>query len=59
MRDIEPSEHAKDMLSERNIPEEWMWRAIEAPDRTEIGADGNIHYIKSIPEFETRFLRDR
>jgi hypothetical protein len=57
MRDIELSEHAKDMLRERNIPEEWMWRAVDDPDRTEIGADRNTHYIKAIPEHEGRFLR--
>ncbi len=28
MRDIEPSQHARDMLQEREIPEEWMWRVI-------------------------------
>jgi len=57
MRNIEPSGHAKDMLRERNISEEWMWRAIDTPDWTEIGADNNTHYIKSIPEYGERFLR--
>lgn len=32
MHNTEPSEHAKDMLRERNIPEEWMWRAIDIPE---------------------------
>ena len=57
MRDIEPSQHAQDMLQEREIPEEWMWRAIDEPDQMEIGADGNTHYIKAIPEHGGRFLR--
>ncbi|MFQ6059396.1 MAG: DUF4258 domain-containing protein [Anaerolineae bacterium] len=57
MRDIEPSEHARDMLQEREIPEEWMWRTIDELDRAETGADGNIHYIKAIPEHGGRFLR--
>lgn len=57
MRDIEPSEHARDMLQERKIPEKWMWRTINEPDRTEKGANGNIHYIKAIREHEGRFLR--
>jgi hypothetical protein len=55
--EIELSEHAHDMLRERNIPEEWMWRAVEAPDRTEIGMDHNTQYIKSIPEHGRRLLR--
>jgi len=45
------------MLQEREIPEEWMWWAIHEPDRTEARADGNIHYIKAIPEHRGRFLR--
>jgi hypothetical protein len=34
------------MLEERNIPREWVMLALEYPDRTEIGADNNVHYIK-------------
>jgi hypothetical protein len=30
MHNIEPSEHAEDMLCKRNIPEK-MWRTIDAP----------------------------
>jgi len=54
---FEPSAHARDMLRERQIPEEWMWRTLASPERQEVGADGNIHYIKSIPEPGGRFLR--
>ena len=57
MGDIEPSQHARDMLQEREISEEWMWRTIDEPDRTERGVDGNAHYIRAIPEHEGRFLR--
>ena len=57
MPDFEISLHAKDMLTERKIFEEWVWRAIDAPDRTETGVDNNLHYIKSIVERENRFLR--
>jgi hypothetical protein len=57
MADIEFSSHAWDMLQERNIPEEWVWRTIHSPDRTSVGADNNIHYIKAIPEHGGRFLR--
>jgi len=57
MPDFEISSHAKDMLTERKILEEWVWRAIDAPDRMEIGSDNNMHYIKAIAEWENRFLR--
>jgi len=57
MHDTRLSKHAKDMLRERNILEEWMWRAIDTPDRTEIGDDNNTHYIKAISEHGRRFLR--
>jgi len=45
------------MLRERDILEEWMWRAIDTPDGIEIGDDNNTHYIKAISEHEERFLR--
>jgi hypothetical protein len=57
MPDIELTTHTKDMLNERNIREEWLWAAVKTPDRTEIGADDNTHYIKTISEFGGRFLR--
>ena len=44
--DFEFSNHAINMLEERNIPREWVMLALEYPDRTEIGADNNVHYIK-------------
>ena len=57
IQDAETSQHARDMLQEREIPEEWMWRTIREPDRTEAKADDTIHYIKAIPERGGRFLR--
>lgn len=57
MRDPEPSQHAQEMLQERRIPEEWMWRTIDEPDRLETGADGNTHYMKAIAEHGGRSLR--
>ncbi len=57
MQDIELSSHAKDMLLERNIPEEWVLRTINSPDRKETGADNNTHYLKAIPEKQGRILR--
>jgi hypothetical protein len=56
-RETEFSEHAKDMLIERKIPDEWVWRAISSPDNKETGVDGNTHYIKAIEEHGYRILR--
>lgn len=55
--DIEFSKHTIDMIIERSIPEEWVWLALNFPDRKEIGTDENTHYIKMIPENNHRFLR--
>jgi len=57
MLGFEFTSHAKDMLREREIPEEWVWRAINSPDKIETRVDNNMHYIKAIPECEGRFLR--
>jgi hypothetical protein len=54
---IELSTHTKDMLIERQIPEEWVWRTIKSPDRKETGPDKNLHYFKAIEENENRVLR--
>ena len=55
--EIELSEHAREMLEERRIPEIWLQQAIAVPDRIEVGTDNNLHYIKSISEHGGRFLR--
>ncbi len=57
MSDIEFSIHARDMLQERAIPEEWVMRTVNDPDDREIMADNTTHYIKAIPEFGGRSLR--
>ena len=55
--DFELSSHARDMLTERGISEEWLWQTIESFDIQERGADGNLHYMKSIRAKEDRILR--
>jgi hypothetical protein len=35
--------HARDMLTERKIPEEWVELAVFEPDRTEEGTEGTVH----------------
>ena len=57
MADIEFFSDARDMLQERNIPEEWVWWTINSADHTEEGVDSNTHYMKAIPEHGGRLLR--
>ena len=57
MIDYRFSEHAYDMLRERNIQEAWVKSAIENPDKKETMPDGTVHYVKRIKEFEDRYLR--
>jgi len=45
------------MMRERNIQAAWVKLAIESPERQEFKDDGTVHYIRSIPEYEGRFLR--
>ena len=56
-RNFELYIHALDMLDERLIPEEWVMLTIDYFDRTEVGPDNNVHYVKSAPEFGDRILR--
>jgi hypothetical protein len=55
MADFEFSQHAKEMLQERNIAEEWVWRVI-ATGKRQAGADGNVHYTKRLRERDGRVL---
>jgi hypothetical protein len=50
VREFELSTHTRDMLIEREIAEDWVWRALDTPDRKRRGTDGNMHYFKSIRE---------
>ena len=54
--DIELSSHTLDMLRERNILVEWVWRTIENPQRHWLGEDGNRHFVKPIKEWGNRVL---
>jgi hypothetical protein len=56
MKGATMSSHAAFMLQERAIPESWMWRTLNEADRVDVGTDGNLHYVKAIPEFGGRFL---
>lgn len=54
---FEFSEHAYDMLKERNIKKEWIRLAMEEPDKKEEKNDGTVHYIRAIKEYKGRYLR--
>jgi hypothetical protein len=56
MANVVLSKHAQDVMRERNIPEEWVHREVDSPDRTEHPADGTTHYLKAIPEHSGRYL---
>ena len=55
-QDIDFSQHAKDMLIERNILEDWVLRTIHSFDNKQIGADNNMHYSREIKEMGNRVL---
>jgi len=56
MPDFEFSNHARDMLVERNVPEDWIWRVLKDPDKKDLGKDGNTHYTKAVKERGGRIL---
>ena len=57
MPEFELSLHAQDMLTEREIREEWLWQTLSVPDGTFSADDGTIHYTKAIAERDGRVLR--
>lgn len=57
MAEFELSAHARDMLRERNIQEQWVWRTVNSPDSKEKNFDdGNVHYTKAIRERDGQVL---
>lgn len=51
------SVHANTVIKERNIKADWIRSAITDPEKVELDKDGTAHYIKSIQEYECRYLR--
>ncbi len=43
MPEFDFTAHARDMLTERNIPEDWVWRVLNGPSKKRMGDDGNMH----------------
>jgi hypothetical protein len=56
MTDYAFTKHALDMLEERGISEDWVWRTINESDEEFTSEDGNLHYTKAITEKENRVL---
>jgi hypothetical protein len=57
MPNMEFTSHAKGMLIERRITEEWVWRTVNAPDRKRRHLDDdNMHYTKTLGEAQGRVL---
>jgi hypothetical protein len=55
----ELTQHAKDALTERQIPLAWIERTLDAPEKTEPDkADPQlVHHLAKIPEHGNRVLR--
>ena len=51
------SKHAAEMMKERNIAEDWVWRVLNDSENTFTGEDSNLHFTKAIAEKENRVLR--
>ncbi|MDP3564998.1 MAG: DUF4258 domain-containing protein [Methanoregula sp.] len=49
--------HAKTMMQERMIQEDWAKSTFSAPDRIEEKGKDEIHYLKQIPQNAGKFLR--
>lgn len=56
MADYVFSNHALEMMAERNILEDWVWRTLEESGTAFTGEDGNLHFTKAITERENRIL---
>jgi len=51
------SAHARTMMHERMIQEEWITRTVTDPDRTEERHGDEKHYLRQIPEAGGKTLR--
>jgi hypothetical protein len=51
------SEHAGDMLRERNIKKAWIQSALDNPEMKEIKEDGTIHHIIAVEDNGEKYLR--
>jgi len=49
--------HAKNMMRERLIQEDWVESTVQNPDMTELKRNDEKHYVKQIPQNQGKFLR--
>ena len=49
--------HARTMMHERGIMEDWVKSTVLDPDMTEQREDDEVHYLKKIPQKRGKFLR--
>jgi len=56
MNDYVFSKHTSEMMEERKITEDWVWRVLNEPENIFTGEDGNSHFAKAITEKENRVL---
>ncbi|NMB78151.1 MAG: DUF4258 domain-containing protein [Methanomicrobiales archaeon] len=54
---LDYSIHAKTMMQERMIEEDWVSGTVISPEKIEKRRDDEIHYLKRIPQNGNRFLR--
>ena len=57
MIEVHFTEHAEQMLSEREIQKAWVALTVEQSQRREETGDGMVHYLRAIPERGGRVLR--
>ena len=50
------SKHATEMMEERTIAEEWIWRVLNDSENIVSSEDGNLHFTKSIAGKDDRVL---
>ncbi|MCY2951838.1 MAG: DUF4258 domain-containing protein [Planctomycetota bacterium] len=55
----ELTRHARNAMTERRIPIEWLERVLHAPEKTEPDKTDSqlVHHLARIPEHENRVLR--
>ena len=42
--------HAEAVIKERELDLKWIEATVSDPEITMLGEDGNMHYVKTIPE---------
>ena len=56
MTDYIFSKHATEMMEERKIEEDLVWRVLNESENTFTGEDDNLHFTQPIAEKEDRVL---